>query len=105
MRAVGDFTLINQPEKDTFAFDFTNYLQDGETVASIVGWVIGVETGSDPDAPTRVVGPAQLQGNLIVQAAQGFLPGVVYWMSGQVLTSKGRTPLLWASLPCGVIGC
>lgn len=110
MRAIGDFTPINQPETDIFAFDFTSVLLAGETITGMApdantAWTIGVETGTDATPESHKVGPSQLQGNLIVQKVGGLIAGVVYWFSGAVLTSNGRTLLLWAACDCGVIGC
>lgn len=106
MRAQGEFTAINQPEKDVFAFDFASVLVDGETLTGIVGtqWTIGLMAGADPTPVSRLSGPAQLQGTLIAQAVEGALSGVTYWVAGEVTTSRNRKLLLWAPLPVGVIG-
>jgi hypothetical protein len=68
---------LDVDEADFVAFDFTDMLVDGESIASVVITCEAV-TGTDAAAGTRPTGSAQISGAVVKQLMAGVLDQVDY---------------------------
>lgn len=102
MKANGSFTLMNPPEAEALAFDFTSQLAPGDSVASVIAWLCSVISGGlDPNSQGLLTGGSTLTGNITAHMfdTASAIPGVTYAVSALIMTANGNKLLLWAPLP------
>ena len=107
MQANGQFTLMNPPEAEVLAFDFTTQLAAGDSVDTALPWTCTAHSGGqDPNAQALLTGSAQKTGNIISQMfnSAAAVPGVTYAIASTVTTVDGNKLLLWATLTVKAVG-
>lgn len=109
MKAEPDFDPIEPDEEFALAFDFTNYLVSGDSVASVVSWtcaVADISPAPDDTPSSRLSGSPSVDatGKIVMQTVVGCLADVIYTMEALVDTVEGERLSLWAYQPCLGVG-
>jgi hypothetical protein len=94
-----DFGDVDVGQIVTFSIDFKLELAKDETVTSTF-WECVVESGSDPNAISRLVDSAEMNGTVSLQQAGPFLANVVYTLIATCETNHGNKAMLWAYVKC-----
>lgn len=84
--------------------DFTRQLAAGDTIASAATALAAI-SGTDPSAPSWLLGPPRVTGNIVSQNVGGALPnglqaGVTYELIFTVITVSGRTLVNSGNISC-----
>ena len=86
---------IKGPDEDVIvSFDFTNALDSGEYLVSIVSVTVSVVLGIDPNPSALLNGPAAIDatGTVILQPVWGGLDATNYHLRALAVTSAGSPP-------------
>ncbi len=90
-----DWDPLDIAETDVFSLDFINDLKPKEGITAAT-FSIGVSYGNDPLPTARLVSVPGISGTIVSQTvAQPPAPGIIYWLSALVTTTKGRQLELW----------
>jgi hypothetical protein len=95
-----DFDPSDVGEDELYTFDFVNDVACGETIVTAT-WSCAAVDGQDPDAASRVVGPASWLGTETTQRVAGMLAGVRYRLLASAFTTFGNTKHLWSHVTSG----
>lgn len=82
------FSPKDPHSSEFFAFDFTQLLTDGDSVAGIVGVTFDA---TDVAATKLVMGSPAQNGNLVVVRLSAGTPGYNYAIRAEVTTAAGET--------------
>ena len=102
-RPATDWTPIDSGEIDYVEWDFTDRLDDGETISS-VETTCEIVRGADEDADTRLLDTADINGPLVRQFFSSDVDGAEYLCRCVATTSADRALVLAGRLPVLKIG-
>lgn len=85
-------------EIDIITFDFSDGLQSGESISTVVGTTSEVRVGDDADPSVMIVGSPNHTTTDVYQSIGGGVVGNTYVIRCEVTTNIGRTLVLAASL-------
>jgi hypothetical protein len=77
---------------DVVTFDFTKVMR-GETIANVVAVNVELKDGVDATPATLLNGAASIVGAKVLQGVKAGVNGANYYMTCQITTSGGRTPV------------
>ena len=100
-RVPTNFSPIDPTEQVDLAFDFSKVLAAGETAVT-TRWTMGVETGTDEAAATRLLTTPVTDGYRSTCRVGTCLAGVAYQPRAEITTSTGQIFSAYATLPCSV---
>lgn len=100
---VSNFAPTDPTEKRNCTFDFTKGLSPGEAIVGIPTWSILVYDGVDPTPNARLIGAAQVFGNIAMQLVGTCIAGVRYSLVATATTSTGETLTAFAELACAPV--
>jgi hypothetical protein len=98
-RVPANFSPIDPTEQIDLTFDFSAALGPGETI-STTHWTMGVESGTDAAASTRLVGTPTTDGYRSTCRVGTCQAGVSYQPRAEVTTSFGQILSAYSTLPC-----
>lgn len=112
MYAQMDFDPAEVTENELFGVDFVydlSRLSPSEQLLSVTAMTLAVVSGGvDASPSSHLIGPAYVAINpfnktglttMAVQRIQGLLPGIVYSLQADVLTTNANTLSLWSRIP------
>jgi len=83
-----------------YGFDYTNDLATGDTISSVSSVSLTVQTGTDSNPSSHLVGSPSIVTPVVTQRISGLLAGVTYILQIVVNTTQGDTLSDWSRIPC-----
>lgn len=93
------FSAIDVAEVRIADFDFSDGLEPGESISSVVSQVL-VTSGNDPAPSTVLLGAATISSPHAYQRVRGSVSGATYSIRMIGTTNQGNTIVIAAEMPC-----